>query len=452
MKVKVKELEGNQVELSVEVEAEQVDKAIAKAYKKIANQIEVPGFRKGKIPRDIIDAKVGKEAVLEEAKNELVDRTYYQAIIQEKLKPIDRPEISEVVIAEGKPLKYKAKVEVQPKMELPDYSVVKVERPEVEVSEEDVNTEVEKLRERFARLETTKTRPAQKGDYALISFTGYVDGKEHEKASMQDYMVEIGSNTLMPPFEDHLLGTQAGDIKEFSIHFPENHHEKSIAGKDVQFRVIVKEIKEKVLPELDDEFAKQIGSFESLDELKQLLRDRLKEIKEQQAEADLNNEIVKQYVEAVEVEIPEKMIDREIDEMVTDLAYQLAQQGMTFDEYMSYLNQTPEQMRESMKGDAEKRVKTRLVLEALAEKEGIKVTEEEIEEEIKLIAERAQKTPDEVRKILEERNDLGLLAYDVLLRKAYYYLVDQVKKALGLIEEAENEEKVSEDTKEKENE
>lgn len=447
MKVKVKELEGNQVELSVEVEAEEAEKAVARAYKKIASQLELPGFRKGKIPRDIIDARVGKEAVLEEAKNELVDRTYYQAVIQEKIKPIDRPEITDVQIAEGKPLKYKAKVEVQPKMELPDFSVVKVDRPEVTVSEEDVNSEMEKLRERFARLETTKTRPAQKGDYALISFTGYVDGKEHEKASMQDYMVEIGSNTLMPPFEDHLLGTRAGDIKEFSIHFPENHHEKSIAGKDVQFRVIVKEIKEKLLPELDDEFARQIGSFESLDELRKLLRDRLKEINEQQAEADLNNEIVKQYVDAVEVEIPEKMIDREIDEMVTDLAYQLAQQGMTFDEYMAYLNQTPEQMRESMKGDAEKRVKTRLVLEALAEKEGIKVSEEVLEEEIKLIAERTQKTPEEVRKILEERNDLGMLAYDVLLRKAYYHLVEEVKKSLGLTGQ-----EVSEDTKEEENE
>lgn len=448
MKTEVKKLEGNFVELTVEVEPEKVSKAIKKAYRKVANEVKIPGFRKGKVPPEIIDVKVGKEVVLQEALEDLLNSTYFEAVAGEKVKAIADPEIEIVQFEEEKPMIYKAKVEVKPEFELPPVDVIEAEKKQVEVKDEEVNEQLEKLRDRFAKLETKKIGDAQAGDYALISFEGYVDGRKEEKASMQDYMVELGSQTLMPEFEKQLFGTKAGDIKKFSIRFPEDHHERSIAGKEVEFNVIVKEIKKKVIPELNDDFAREVGDFKNLEELKDLLRERIREVKEQQAEVEYQNQILSSYVSRVEVDVPEKLIEKEVDQMIVELAYDLARQGLKLEDYLNYMQLTREKLRESMKEDAATRVKTKLVLEKIAEEEGVEVTEEDVDREIRQLAVRWGVTPEEARKYLEERNELDLLVYDIMIGKAYNILIEKYKKAKGEIteeaEEAESENKEEE--------
>lgn len=448
MKTEVKKLEGNFVELTVEVEPEKVSKAIKKAYRKVANEVKIPGFRKGKVPPEIIDVKVGKEVVLQEALEDLLNSTYFEAVAGEKVKAIADPEIEIVQFEEEKPMIYKAKVEVKPEFELPPVDVIEAEKKQVEVKDEEVNEQLEKLRDRFAKLETKKIGDAQAGDYALISFEGYVDGRKEEKASMQDYMVELGSQTLMPEFEKQLFGTKAGDIKKFSIRFPEDHHERSIAGKEVEFNVIVKEIKKKVIPELNDDFAREVGDFKNLEELKDLLRERIREVKEQQAEVGYQNQILSSYVSRVEVDVPEKLIEKEVDQMIVELAYDLARQGLKLEDYLNYMQLTREKLRESMKEDAATRVKTKLVLEKIAEEEGVEVTEEDVDREIRQLAVRWGVTPEEARKYLEERNELDLLVYDIMIGKAYNILIEKYKKAKGEIteeaEEAESENKEEE--------
>ncbi len=446
MKAEVMKKDGNVVEFSVEVETSEVEKAIKRAYKKVANEVNIPGFRKGKIPPAVIDAKVGKEVVHEEAMNELINSTVFAAIKELNLKPIDNPEITDYEFEEGKPFKYTGKVEVTPEFELPPIEKVEAEKKQAEVTEEEVTEQLERLRERFARLEAKPIGNAEKGDFALISFEGQVEGNRIEEASMQDYLVEIGSNTLMPEFEKHLFGTKAGDIKKFSIEFPPDHHEKKIAGKKVDFSVIVKEIKRKVLPEANDEFAKEVGDFESLEKLKDLLRERILAAKEQQLEIDYQNEILRKYVEMVEVQPPEKLVSSEIEKMIVDLAYDLARQGLKLEDYLNYMQLDLEKLKASMKPDAEMRVKTRLVLEKIVDEQGIKVTEEELDHEIMHLAQQYGYQLDELKKLLEERNELGSLAYDIVLNKAYVWLINKYKEFKGELKEEETEK--SEETEE----
>jgi len=448
MKTEVKKLEGNFVELTVEVEPEKVSRAINKAYKKIAHEVKIPGFRKGKVPPEIIDVKVGKEVVLQEALEELLNSTYFEAVTNEKVKVIADPEIEIVQFEEEKPMIYKAKVEVKPEFELPPVDVAEAEKKQVEVKDEEVDEQLERLRERFAKLETKKIGDAQAGDYALISFEGFVDGRKEEKASMQDYLVELGSQTLMPEFEKQLFGTKAGDIKKFSIRFPEDHHERSIAGKEVEFNVIVKEVKKKVMPELNDDFAKEVGDFKDLSELKNLIRERIREVKEQQAEVEYQNQILSSYVSKVEFSVPEKLIEKEIDQMIVELAYDLARQGLRLEDYLNYMQLTREKLRESMKEDAKTRVKTKLVLEKIAEEEGVEVTEEDVDRELKHLAVRWGVTPEEARRYLEERNEFDLLVYDIMIGKAYNILIEKYKKSKG--ETEERAEKVETESKEPE--
>lgn len=439
MKVDSEKIDQNKMKLDVEVEVEEVGKAIKAAYVEISQNAEIDGFRKGKIPPKVIDAKIGKETVHEEAKKQLTNVSYTKAIAESGIKPIDNPEIDIKQFEEGKPFKFSVEVEVQPEFELPPYEVAEAEKKKVEITEQELNEQVNNLRERFAELEPIKTRPARQGDFALISFTGFVNGKEVEKASMQDYLVEIGSNTLMPPFESHLIGTKSGDIKEFSIDFPESHHEKEIAGKKVNFRVIVKEIKQKILPEINNEFAKEVGDFETVEDLKKLISERLKEVKKEQVESDWQKQLLQSYKDQIEIDIPEKMVEKEIDQMLVEISYNLSQQGMNFEKYLEVTGKKPEEIRESLREDAKRRVKTQLVLEAISEKEGINVTKEEVDEEIKHLAERASKTPEEVEKMLRERNELGLLAYDVLLKKALSAFVDAFKEKVIEPEEKQKE-------------
>jgi trigger factor len=418
----------DRVKLSIEVDAAEVDRAIRKAYSTIAQRVKIDGFRKGKAPREVIDVKVGRETVLAEALERLVEDAYGKAVRLTGIDPIDSPTLNVEQFEEGKALLFTAEVEAVPDFDLPPLEGLTTEKKAVEVTEEEVANQLERLRERYAKLEPLTVRPAGKGDFALISFTGYVDGRESEKASMNDFLVELGAQTLMPEFENQLYGARPGDVKTFDVTFPPDHHEEEIAGKTVNFRLIVKELKQKALPELNDEFAKEVGSFESLEELKQLYRDRIREVKEAEAESIWQSEILNEYVDRVELTVPKKLVEREIDDMLYDLELRLAQQGVTLQAYFDATGKKLEDVKEELRPDAERRVKTRLVLQKIADEERVVVTEEDLNHEIEHIAERVAKTPKEVREILTERGELGLVLYDLMIRKAFLKFIENVKK------------------------
>lgn len=430
MKANIETLEDGKVRLQVEVDESKVGVAIQRAYKVLSDTVKIDGFRKGKVPNRIIDLKIGKAAVVKEALEDLLPKTYSEAVRETKIKPIDEPKIEILQFDEGKPFIFNVEVEVQPVIKLPPYEVASAQRKEFEVTEEEINNQIEQLRERYAKLEPIRTRPAKRGDFALISFTGFVEGKENKNASASDFLVEIGSNMLMPEFEAQLIGTKSGDIKEFVVNFPPNHHEKAIAGKPVRFKVIVKEIKQKILPEIRDEFAKEVGNFESLEDLRNLFRERIHSFKEMEAEKVWQNDILQNYVSQVEIDIPEKMVERKLDEMIDDFQYRLAKQGISFEKYLEASKKNEEELRSEMRSEAEKQVRTQLVLETIAETEDIHVSREELEAEIKYLAERASKKPEEIEKVLRERNQLGLLAYEILINKAFKKLIENVKKAI----------------------
>lgn len=426
MKTMVEELEKNKVLLKVEVPTGDVDQAIEKAYKSISSRVSIPGFRKGRIPRKIIDARIGKESVLQEALNEMLPVYYSRAVERSGIKPIDKPEIEVVQLKEGQPLLFNAKVQVKPKVKLGKYKGVKAKMPFIEVTDEEIDGHIELLKDRFAQLEPV-TRKLRKGDFALINFEGFVDGKPFEGGSANDYLLQVGSGTFAPGFEDKLIGARRGEIREIFIDMPKEHPIAEIAGKKVKFKVFVKEIKQKKLPKVDDEFAKEIGAFETLKELKDDVKRRLEEVKRNQDQFALRGKVLEAVSKGAEVEISEIMVERRVNEMIGDFAFNLKNRGIDLNDYLKATNTSMESLRERFKRDALRALKNELVLGAIGEKEGLEVKEEEVDNEIEKLAQRMNVEGSEVKKRLEERGNLGLLREDILLRKTLDWLVDQAE-------------------------
>ncbi|MEW6189543.1 MAG: trigger factor [Actinomycetota bacterium] len=422
----VEELEKNKVLLKVEVPTGDVDQAIEKAYKSISSRVSIPGFRKGRIPRKIIDARIGKESVLQEALNEMLPVYYSRAVERSGIKPIDKPEIEVVQLKEGQPLLFNAKVQVKPKVKLGKYKGVKAKMPFIEVTDEEIDGHIELLKDRFAQLEPV-TRKLRKGDFALINFEGFVDGKPFEGGSANDYLLQVGSGTFAPGFEDKLIGARRGEIREIFIDMPKEHPIAEIAGKKVKFKVFVKEIKQKKLPKVDDEFAKEIGAFETLKELKDDVKRRLEEVKRNQDQFALRGKVLEAVSKGAEVEISEIMVERRVNEMIGDFAFNLKNRGIDLNDYLKATNTSMESLRERFKRDALRALKNELVLGAIGEKEGLEVKEEEVDNEIEKLAQRMNVEGSEVKKRLEERGNLGLLREDILLRKTLDWLVDQAE-------------------------
>jgi trigger factor len=370
---------------------------------------------------------------------------YSQAIKSSGIEPIDQPEFDIVQIEEGKPLLFNVKVEVKPEVKLGEYKGVEVTKEKVEVKEEEIKRRLEVMREKVATLEVAPNRSLRKGDFALINFEGMVDGKPVEGGSGEDYLLEVGSQTFVPGVEEQMIGMRRGEIKDVFIDIPEDYHAKQIAGKKVKFRILLKEIKQKKLPEVNDEFAKQVSSFKTLDELKQDIRTKLSEMKEAQVEAQVRESIVKKITERAEVEVPDTLVKREVDIMLQDFAFNLQAQGINLQQYMDMANLSLDVMKENFKEDAKQRVKNRLVLESIAKAEGFEVAESDVEKEVETMATRIGRSKEELRKKLEEVGEIEVIRENIRIRKVIDWLVEKAK----IVEKKSRQKRTSQSSKKK---
>ena len=382
MKVNLEKIEKNIVALQIEVEDSKFDEAMNKAYKKVAQKVNIPGFRKGKAPRSLVERHVGKEYLREEALDLIVSDAYFEAVKETGIEPIDKPNVELVDNEEGKPVVIKATVEVKPEVELGEYIGLEVERHLDEPGEEDVNAELDKLRNRHAQLVNIEEGPAELKDTVIIDFEGFSDGVAFQGGAGTDYSLELGSNTFIPGFEEQLVGAKVGDNKDVNVNFPESYHAPELAGKDAMFKVTVKAIKRKELADLDDEFAKDVSEFETLEELKNDILNRLKVAAEEQAKNKLKDELVDKAVEASKVEIPEIMIEQKIDFLLQNFSQRLSMQGLQLEDYLKFNGSDMEAVRADYKPAAEKSVKIDLVLEAIAAKENVEATDEDVEAKV----------------------------------------------------------------------
>jgi len=427
MSVKWEKLEGNEGVLTVEVDAEKVNEGLDAAFKKVVKNITLPGFRKGKVPRVIFEKRFGVEALYQDALDILLPEAYAKAVEEAGIEPVDIPEIDIEQMEKGKNLIFKAKVTVKPEVKLGQYKGLEVEKMDTTVTDEDVENELKRLQENYAELVVKEDGKIENGDTAVIDFEGFVDGEPFEGGKAENYSLEIGSGTFIPGFEDQLIGMQAGEEKEIQVTFPEEYHAKELAGKPATFKVKVHEVKEKRLPALDDEFAKDVDDeVETLEQLKEKIRKRLEEAKKNEAEAALRDALVEKAAENAEIDIPEVMIKNETDRMLREFDQRLQMQGLNLDLYYQFSGQDEAALREQMKEDAEKRVRVALTLEAIAKAENIEVTEEEVNEELEKMAKAYNL---EVGKLKELLGSLEGVKEDLKWRKTVDFLVEHSKVA-----------------------
>ncbi|MBH9967060.1 trigger factor [[Bacillus] enclensis] len=427
MSAKWEKQEGNQGVLTIEVDAAKVNEGLDAAFKKVVKQVNVPGFRKGKMPRGMFEKRFGVEALYQDALDFILPDAYAQAIEETGIEPIDRPEIDVEQMEKGKDLIFTAKVQVKPEVKLGDYKGLEVEKMDAEVKAEDVEAELTSLQEKQAELVVKEEGKAEEGDTVTMDFEGFVDGEAFEGGQAENYSLELGSGQFIPGFEEQLVGAAAGEEKEVEVTFPEEYHAAELAGKAATFKVKLHEIKTKELPALDDEFAKDADEeVETLAELKEKIEKRLQETKKNEAETAVREALVEKASENAEVEIPEVMVNSEVDRMMQEFGQRLQMQGMNLDLYFQFSGQTEEDLRAQMTEDAGKRVRTNLTLEAIAAAENLEVSDEEAEEEVNKMAEQYNMSADNIKQAL---GGLDTLKADLKVRKALEFLVDNSKEA-----------------------
>ncbi|AIQ54456.1 trigger factor [Paenibacillus sp. FSL R7-0331] len=423
MKATWEKIEKNLGVLEVEVEAERVAAALDKAFNKVVKKANVPGFRKGKVPRPIFESRFGVESLYQDAIDILLPEVYGEAVEQADIFPVDRPEVDIEQFAKGQAFIFKAKVTVKPEVKLGQYKGLEVPAQKAEVTEDELNAELTRLQERHAELVVVEEDAAVNGDIAVIDFDGSVDGVPFEGGSAERHSLELGSNSFIPGFEEQVVGMATGDFKDVEVTFPESYHAENLAGKAAVFKVKLHEIKRKQLPELDDEFAKDVSEFDTLEEYKADLKAQLESRKQEELKGTRENAVVDAAAANAEVEIPEAMIKSEVANMVRDFDNRLRQQGMNMDMFLSFSGQTRDDLEGQMKGDAEKRVRNNLVLEVIAKEENIEVSEEEVTQELANMAESFKRSPEEIRSILAANGSLSSLNEEISLRKTIELLV-----------------------------
>lgn len=432
MKANWEKIEKNRGVLTIEVEADKVAAALDKAFKKVVAKVNVPGFRKGKVPRAIFERRFGVESLYQDALDILLPEAYMKAVQETGIEPVDRPEVDIEQMAKGKELKFTAKVTVKPEVALGDYKGIEVPVQSVEVTEEDVENELKQLQNRHAELIVLEEGTAQNGDIVIIDFEGYLNGEPFEGGKMEKHSLELGSGSFIPGFEDQVIGMQKGELKEINVTFPENYHVEELKGQPAVFKIKLHDIKRKKLPELDDEFAKDVSEFDTLEEFKKDIVKRLQERKEREAKRETENLVVQKAAEAAEIDIPNAMIETEVEQMLSDFANRLKMQGMTLELYYQFSGLKEEDLKNQMRGDAEKRVRQNLVLEAIAKAENIEATDAEINEELEKMAKQYQRSADELRSILEANGNLNSLKNDLVVRKTVEFLVQHSKTAASV--------------------
>lgn len=426
MNLQVENLEKNMAKLTIEVPAEQFEAAVKKAFDKNKGRFSIPGFRKGKAPLAMVEKMYGLEVFYEEAANIVMDDTYGDAMDESGLDIVSRPEVDFVQIEKGKPFIYTATVAVKPEVTLGEYKGIEVERAKAEVTDEDVDRELKRVQDQNSRLLTVEDRPVEDGDETVIDFEGFVDGKTFEGGKSEDYNLRIGSHSFIDTFEEQLIGKNIGEECEVNVTFPEEYHAKELAGKPAVFKVKVKEIKVKELPELNDEFAEEVSDFDTMDEYKADIRAKLLETKERQAATENENRVVEKTVENASMDIPEAMIETQVQTMINDYARRMQSQGMSISQYMKYTGMTIEQLKNQTRPQAEKSIRTRLVLEAVVKAENIQISEEKIEEEIQNTAKTYNMEVDQVKQRMGEAG-LKQMKEDLAVQEAIDFLVAEAK-------------------------
>jgi trigger factor len=425
MSAKWEKLEGNQGVLTVEVDAEKVNEGLDFAFKKVVKQVSVPGFRKGKVPRNLFEKRFGVEVLYQDAIDYLLPEAYAKAVEETGIEPIDRPEIDVEQIEKGKSFIFKATVQVKPEVKLGEYKGLEIEPFDTTVTDEEVDEEIKKIQERHAELVVKEEGTAELGNTVVIDFAGYVDGEEFEGGKAENYSLELGSGNFIPGFEDQLVGVKAGDEKDVEVTFPEEYHAKELAGKPAVFKVKVHEIKEKVVPELDDEFAKDVDDeVETLVELKEKIKNRIEHDKKHQEEHHIQNSVVEKATANAEMDIPEVMVKNEIDRMIREFEQRLQMQGMNLELFYQFTGQDEAALREQMKEEAEQRVRGTLTLEAIAKEENIEPSEEDVNAELERMAEMYKMSVEDIKKVLGGTEGIK---YDLKLRKTVEFLVENSK-------------------------
>ncbi|WP_134684793.1 trigger factor [Brevibacillus migulae] len=427
MAAKWEKLENNQGVLTIEVDAAQVDAALDQAFKKVVKKVNVPGFRKGKIPRKMFEARFGVESLYQDALDILLPAAYGQAVRETEIEPVDRPEVDVEQMERGKNLIFKATVTVKPEVKLGDYKNLTIEPKEFTVTDEQVEEELKRMQERHAELVVVEEGTAQNGNMAQIDFEGFQDGVAFEGGKAENYSLELGSGTFIPGFEEQIVGMAIGEEKDITLTFPEEYHSPNLAGKEALFKVKLNGIKRKNLPALDDEFAKDVSEFDTLDELKADTKKKLEERAANEKDTYVREQLLLKASENAEIEIPGVMIEQELDQMVNEFGQRLRMQGMDIELYYQFSGMDESQLRDQLRPDATTRVRSALTMEAIAKAENIQVTEEDITEELNKMASMYGRPADELRKIFTSQDGLAGLRQDIQARKTIDLLVAENK-------------------------
>lgn len=430
MNVKVEVLDQHKVSLAIELPAEVVQKGFKTAVSRIANQVKIPGFRKGKASRTILEMHFGKAAVEAEAKDIVINDALNQALRDEKIIPVTQPEVKEDKFSEKEGAAFTATFVKRPEVELGEYKGLEAEEEKPEISDDQVMAEIQRAAEQSARLEMAEEGAVlKKGDYAVIDFKGFIDGEAFEGGEGKTYPLEIGSQSFIPGFEDQLEGHKAGDDVDVKVTFPESYFVDALKGKEAVFKVHINDVKRKQLPALDDAFAKSISQFETMDELKASLKQQMQLHAIQQAEEAYHQKLVNQAVANAKVDIPHEMVEQKIDEIVEEIKLNLEAQNQKLEDYLKRINQTMEQLRKNYEKTAEEQVRQGLVLEAIADKEDLQVTNQDLSMEVYSMAQQFNADPKDVMKIIQDENRVNMLITSVLRKKASAFIYGAAKKA-----------------------
>ncbi len=427
MSVQVENLEKNMAKLTVEVPAEELEKAIQAAYMKQRSRISLPGFRKGKVPRHMVEKMYGPEIFYEDAVNSILSKEYPKAAEESELQIVSRPAVDVVQLEKGKNFIFTAEVAVKPEVTLGKYLGVAVKKADIAVSEEEITAEIERERESNARMVTVEGRPVEDGDTAVIDYEGFVDGEAFEGGKGENHSLVIGSHSFIDTFEEQLIGKNTGDDVTVNVTFPEDYHSPEVAGKAAMFQVKINEIKAKELPELDDDFAQDVSEFDTLAEYRESVEKKLIERKEAEARREKENELIEKIIEDSQMEIPDAMIETQTENMVDDFANRLAQQGMPMEQYMQFTGMTEEKLMEQMRPDALKRIQSGLVLEAIAKAEDIQVSEDDVEAELGNMAEMYGMEVDKLKEIFVE-SERENMKKDLAIQKAVDLIVEKAEE------------------------
>ena len=426
MGLQIEKMEHNMAKLTIEVPYEEFDKAVDQAYKKNKNKINVPGFRKGKVPRQIMEKMYGKDIFFEDAANIIIPDAYSKAYDECEEEIVSSPKIDVVQMEADKPFIFTAEVALNPSVKLGKYKGVQIDKLDTEVTEADIEEQIERERNSQARIVAVEGRPIQEGDTAVIDFEGFVDGEAFEGGKGENYSLEIGSHSFIAGFEEQLIGKNTGEECEVSVTFPEDYHAEELAGKPAVFKCKIHEVKEKQLPELDEEFADDAG-FDSIEEYKEDLKKKLAEKKEKESKEQKEDAVIDAIIEDAEMDIPEPMIETQQRQLIDEFAQQLSMQGLSLEQYFMFTGMNRNMMMEQTKPRAEKKIKARLVLEAVADAEKMEVTEEEYEQELKDMAESYKMEIDKLKDVLMAEDE-KMIKKDLKIKKAIDFVVANAKE------------------------